>query len=276
MSRRPKSREAAIFESVTGLAALIIALLFFSPVFRQYIEIIVGILVFGLLVWLTYELIKQKEPSATFRTFTSTPYRTEEPVRKTMPTVFVEPLKFTPDVTGLTISEKLRKIDWFQFEKLVEIIYRQRGFEVARKGGANPDDGIDLIVKSTTEHFAIQCKHWRKWKVSVKDIREFVGALKDCNMPKGVFITLVGYSGEAKQLADRQGIQILNESDLVRMLEASGLVCSKEISALFADDRKFCPKCEREMVLRTARVKGNQFWGCLNYPRCRFTLKLDT
>ena len=34
--------------------------------------IIIGILVFGLLVWLTYELIKQKEPSATFSTFTYT------------------------------------------------------------------------------------------------------------------------------------------------------------------------------------------------------------
>lgn len=33
-----------------------------------------------------------------------------------------------------------------------------------------------------------------------------------------------------------------------------------------------CPKCGAEMKLRTARSgtnKGNQFWGCSNYPRCR-------
>ncbi len=33
-----------------------------------------------------------------------------------------------------------------------------------------------------------------------------------------------------------------------------------------------CPKCASEMILRTASKgenKGNQFWGCSNYPRCR-------
>jgi NAD-dependent SIR2 family protein deacetylase len=33
-----------------------------------------------------------------------------------------------------------------------------------------------------------------------------------------------------------------------------------------------CPKCNNEMVLRTAKSeknKGNQFWGCSNFPKCR-------
>jgi hypothetical protein len=34
------------------------------------------------------------------------------------------------------------------------------------------------------------------------------------------------------------------------------------ISMLLSDESKFCPKSESEMVLRTARVTGNQFWGC--------------
>ena len=237
--------------------------------------IIIGILVFGLLVWLTYELIKQKEPSATFSTFTYTPYKTDEPIRKTMPTVFVEPLKFTPAVTELTISEKLRKIDWFQFEKLIELIYRQRGFTVKRFGGAHADGGVDLIVQSTSDKFVVQCKHWRKWSAGVRHIREFLGTLTDSKISKGIFITLSGYSGDAKQLADKHGIQILNESDLVKMLEASGLMYSKEISSLFADDRKFCPKCEKEMVLRTGRLKGTKFWGCSTFPRCKFKLYIE-
>ena len=36
-----------------------------------------------------------------------------------------------------------------------------------------------------------------------------------------------------------------------------------------------CPKCNGEMVLRTARRgknAGNQFWGCLKYPQCKGTL----
>jgi hypothetical protein len=86
---------------------------------------------------------------------------------------------------------------------------------------------------------------------------------------------LVGYSGEAKQLANKHGIQILNESDVIKMLEESGLMYSREISELFSDERKFCPKCEKEMVLRTSRLRGNQFWGCSNFPRCRFILKFE-
>jgi predicted RNA-binding Zn-ribbon protein involved in translation (DUF1610 family) len=33
-----------------------------------------------------------------------------------------------------------------------------------------------------------------------------------------------------------------------------------------------CPECGSPMVLRTAKSgshKGNQFWGCSNYPKCR-------
>ena len=39
-----------------------------------------------------------------------------------------------------------------------------------------------------------------------------------------------------------------------------------------------CPKCGSEMVLRTAKMgsnKGNQFWGCPNYPHCRGILKYE-
>jgi restriction system protein len=139
-------------------------------------------------------------------------------------------------------------------------------------GGANPDGGVDLIVESPTEKFVVQCKHWKKWIVGVRHIREFLGTLTDSRIPKGVFITLVGYTGEAKQLADKHGIQILNESDVIRMLEDSGLKFSKEISNLHSDTTKFCPKCESEMVVRTARATGKQFWGCSNFPRCRFIL----
>lgn len=37
----------------------------------------------------------------------------------------------------------------------------------------------------------------------------------------------------------------------------------------------FCPKCGKEMVLRTARKGpslGSKFWGCSNYPACKGTL----
>ena len=134
---------------------------------------------------------------------------------------------------------------------------------------------MDLIVESPEEKFVVQCKHWRKWTVGVRHIREFLGTLTDSGIQKGIFITLTGYSGDAKQLADKHGIQILNESDVVRMLDDAGLMYAKEISDLFSDERKYCPKCEEEMILRTSRKDGNKFWGCSNFPRCRFILNFE-
>lgn len=279
MRQRQKSNEKAIFEVVTGLAGLFLFLWVFVPGFRDLVlflliiaTIVSGI---GLLAWVAFKIFKPEPESPRFRTFTSAPYQVEQPIHRNSPAALVEELKPVEHSPELTISEKLRKIDWFQFEKLIEIIYQHRGFSVNRLGGANPDGGIDLIIESPDSKFAIQAKHWRKWTVGVKQIREFLGALTDSQIQNGIYISLVGYTNHAKNLADKHGIQILNETDLIKMIEDAGLMYSKEISALFNDERKFCPKCEEEMVVRTNRSNGNQFWGCSNYPRCRFILNIE-
>ena len=68
-----------------------------------------------------------------------------------------------------------------------------------------------------------------------------------------------GYFSEAKQLADKHDNQIITEPGLIEMLEESGQIHSKEISKLFSGEKKFCPKCENEMVVRTNRQKGDKF-----------------
>jgi hypothetical protein len=179
-----------------------------------------------------------------------------------------------PGTTGQVINQ-LRSIDWFQFEQLVALVYRKQGYAVTRRGGANPDGGIDLVLEKDGQRSAVQCKQWKTWNVGVKPVREFLGALTDAGIAKGIFITLCGYTGEAKQLAEKHGIEILNESGLAQMLESTDARFDPEALALLRDTRKFCPKCEREMVLRTAGRgpdAGKQFWGCSGYPRCWFTM----
>jgi hypothetical protein len=44
------------------------------------------------------------------------------------------------------------------------------------------------------------------------------------------------------------------------------------------DEPPLCPRCGREMVLRTAkngRHKGGAFWGCPCYPKCRMIVRID-
>jgi restriction system protein len=99
----------------------------------------------------------------------------------------------------------------------------------------------------------------------------------DSGIEKGIFITLCGYTGEAKLLADKHGIEIINETGLARMLESTDASSNSDVIAILEDTRKFCPRCESAMVLRTAtkgKGAGERFWGCSTYPRCHFTMKM--
>lgn len=45
-----------------------------------------------------------------------------------------------------------------------------------------------------------------------------------------------------------------------------------------AEDEKLCPKCGGKLILRTAKrgdYAGSQFYGCENYPKCRFIKNME-
>ena len=105
----------------------------------------------------------------------------------------------TEPQTTADLVQQLRSIDWFQFKQLVALVYRKQGYAVSRRGGANPDGGIDLVIEMNGTRTAVQCKHWKTWNVGVKAVREFLGALTDAGIQRGLFITLGGYTGDAKQ-----------------------------------------------------------------------------
>ncbi len=169
------------------------------------------------------------------------------------------------------LLESLRTIDWFQFEKVVAAVYRKKGYAVERRGGAKADGGIDLIIAKDGRRRAVQCKQWKTWNVGVSAVREFLGALKDAEIESGIFVTLQGYTGDAKRLADKHGIEILNETGLVKLLEEVDAAFDPDILEQLYDTTKYCPKCEREMVRRLARrgrSAGKYFWACPAFPRC--------
>ena len=186
-------------------------------------------------------------------------------------------LTFKPIITTTELLQQTRSIDWFQFEKLIELVYRKLGYDVTRRGGANPDGGIDLIIQKDGQCAAVQCKQWKAWRVGVKPVREFLGALTDADLQQGKFITLCGYTNPAMQFAKRHDIEIVTEAELTEMLESTDARFDPEVLGLLHDTRKFCPKCEREMVIRIAENgpdPGAKFWGCSGYPRCHFTMPI--
>lgn len=180
----------------------------------------------------------------------------------------------SPERWGL----KLRALDWFQFEKLIGEIYRRQGYDVERKGGAKADGGVDLVVEKEGTRRAVQCKHWRGQDVGVRHVRELLGALTDAGLKDGVLVTINGFTNDARALAQRHGIELLTEEDLLGILARLNVAYDREFRELLTNPEKRCPKCEAPMKLRVAGKgwnAGRQFWGCSRFPRCHFILQAE-
>ena len=263
MSYRRRSKD--ITTPVAQLAALIVLALVFVPQLRFY-AVAAGAV--GLGVGLGWLLYRRNNRHSTRR---SNSVRRLD--AKISPALNVSVSTISPAAQLVDIITRLRTIDWFQFEKVIAAVYQNLGYAVTRRGGANPDGGIDLVLENGTERVAVQCKQWRAWKVRERTVREFLGALTHAQIPKGIIVTLCGYTDDAKRLADAHGIEIVTETGLAKLLTHH----NSEVVAALNDTQKVCPKCESTMVLRTARKRdsaGSQFWGCSSYPRCRYTMPL--
>jgi restriction system protein len=131
------------------------------------------------------------------------------------------------------------------------------------------------VLERQGERIAIQCKHWKSWNVGVKVVREMIGAMTVEGLQKGIIVSLKGCTAEARELAGRQNIELVEEGGLVALLK---YLDSAEVQGILSDRRKVCPRCEREMILRTARKgakEGGQFWGCSGFPGCRQTMPFE-
>jgi HJR/Mrr/RecB family endonuclease len=283
MGRRRKNDDDWI-EPVVKVGALLILLAVITPQGRQMIATIGAIALclagVALAVGIGFIIFRFATPAKRKSALDSLYQYAETRPAGNSPRIVIEAEEDAPSAgpqSTAELLERLRAIDWFQFEKIVALAYEKLGYTVTRRGGANPDGGIDLVIERDGETAAVQCKQWKTWNVGVKAVREFLGALTDAGIQKGIFITIRGYTGDAKQLAEKHGIEIVNEAGLAELLESTDAKSDSEVLDLLLDTRKFCPKCECEMVLRTATKgsnEGNQFWGCSAYPRCRFTMQI--
>jgi restriction system protein len=253
----PRRRNSPIEEFVAVAGGLFVLGLVVSPQFRAAVMSLTIVACLLFLGWIAYRIGTKRQ-------------------RQVQAGNSGTPISSWNSVVEPSLSEKVRALDWFQFEKLIAAIYETKGYSVKRLGGANPDGGIDLIVENVSDRFVVQCKQWKAWKVGVREIREFLGTLTDSRIPRGIFITLRGYTDDARALADKHNISLLSEESVVKLLEDADWKFNPAIISALDNQRKLCPRCESELVLRTARRgsgAGGEFWGCSNYPRCKFTMQ---
>lgn len=174
----------------------------------------------------------------------------------------------------------LMSLEWKRYEEickeLLQIEIKGR-FEVnVTQIGA--DGGIDLTVTdSKGKLLAIgQCKAWSKI-VGVSLIRELYGIMASEKVEQGYFFTTSSFSHDAIEFAKGKKIKLVNGAQQIKMILSLGKQEQvRLIKVATAGDYKTptCPRCDKKMIRRNGN-KG-EFWGCLNYPRCKATLNVRT
>jgi restriction system protein len=171
--------------------------------------------------------------------------------------------------------DSIRALGWRAFEELVGEAYRRQGYGVIENTSAGPDEGIDLVLKKDGRLVLVQCKQWKSYKVGVQTVRELFGVMAAKQAASGILITSGIFTQEAKNFAAGKPIDLVDGPQLLKLI---GNVQKPGTTLTRSGSGNACPECGSELVLRTARRgpnPGQRFWGCSNFPNCRFTKPMD-
>ncbi|WDK00482.1 restriction endonuclease [Xanthomonas campestris] len=186
-----------------------------------------------------------------------------------------------------TTLESLAAGGWRQFEQLVGEAFRRQGYSVEETGLGGADGGIDLILRKDGRRTLVQCKQWKRQQVGVSVVREMFGLLAH-HQAHAVKIACIGtYTKDAERFAKGKPIELIGGEQLLDMIRAVQqqaaawpTVTSARIEPVFASADSStaaavaapsCPRCSSALVQRTNRRTGENFLGCIQFPKCRGT-----
>lgn len=174
--------------------------------------------------------------------------------------------------------DSIRSLSWRQFESLLAEYYQRSGYHVEENHTAGPDGGIDLNLYRNGERHLVQCKQYRKSKVSVSVVREMYGVLVSENATSMTIVSSGKFTQEAKKFAEGKPLRLIAGDELTQMVRS--VQTSTSIPSPIAQPaptvstEALCPSCNSKLVIRKARRgahAGQEFYGCSSFPNCRYT-----
>jgi restriction system protein len=164
-------------------------------------------------------------------------------------------------------------IEWRRFEAVCEALFAQGALE-ARVQAHGADGGVDIWLHSENAQrpvAVVQCKHWQGKPVGVKELRKFFEMMALHDLKHGTYATTSAYTTDAKAFAQANGINAMDGSDLLTLIDQR---TPEQQAALLAVAykgkywRPTCASCGIKLVEQKPVEGGALYWGCSNYPRC--------
>jgi restriction system protein len=165
------------------------------------------------------------------------------------------------------LLKKLQSMHPSAFEDYIADLYSRLGYDTELVGGSY-DGGIDVIAQKDGIKHYIQCKKFITSKVGVSQVRDFYGAMAGkLSKGKGLFITTNIFTTEAEKFAEDKPIELIDGDELLSLIK----VAKKDLEMISEGNNELakCPRCGGDLVEK--KGKFGMFFGCSNYPKCRFT-----
>lgn len=108
---------------------------------------------------------------------------------------------------------RLVDLDPTEFEKVVGLLFTDRGYEVVHTGRTG-DNGVDLRLRKDGLTWIAQCKRYTDRAVSVDEMRDFYGTLTHEGADHGFFVTTSRFTGPAREFARHKPITLIDKTQL--------------------------------------------------------------
>ena len=173
-------------------------------------------------------------------------------------------------------QEVLLAMDWKVFEDVcVDLLRSMSGTSTVEGTGLGPDGGVDLRIRAPDGRLSGigQCKCWATKAVGPKIIREFVGAMSIENVSVGFLFAAGRIDAKAAETAKEKGIRCFDGAGIVKLLNGRK-DCSQILKRATSGEwtTPSCPNCGIKLVPRKPKNGGAEFWGCHNFPKCKYIL----
>ncbi|GAB3352093.1 restriction endonuclease [Lysobacter tyrosinilyticus] len=175
--------------------------------------------------------------------------------------------------------DSLRAMSWREFEMLVGEAFRRQGYSIEETGLGGADGGVDLILRKAGRTELVQCKQWRRERISVSVVREMWGLLHHHRADAVKIVCIGDFTRDAMAFAQDKAIELIGGERLLEIVRHVQSTANNPAPARIEPPFEVaqtltaltCPSCGGHMVHRSNRRTGESFWGCGAYPRCKGT-----